>query len=109
VLPYTQIFQSGVLFLAYSFGLPVIAADVGSLKEDIIEGRTGLVFEPENADDLARALRRYFEGDLFASLEDRRVQIRSHAQTRHSWETVAQMTKATYGQLINGSTDQHIQ
>src|SRR5438094_6340159 len=30
VLPYTNIFQSGVLFLGYSFGLPVVAADVGS-------------------------------------------------------------------------------
>jgi len=30
VLPYTEVFQSGVLFLAYSFGLPVIASDVGS-------------------------------------------------------------------------------
>ena len=29
VLPYTHVFQSGVLFLAYSFGLPVIASDVG--------------------------------------------------------------------------------
>jgi len=29
VLPYTHIFQSGVLFLGYNFGLPVIAADVG--------------------------------------------------------------------------------
>jgi len=28
-LPYKQIFQSGVLFLGYSFGLPVIATDVG--------------------------------------------------------------------------------
>jgi glycosyltransferase involved in cell wall biosynthesis len=31
VLPYTHVFQSGVLFLGYSFGLPVIAANVGSL------------------------------------------------------------------------------
>jgi glycosyltransferase involved in cell wall biosynthesis len=37
VLPYTHIFQSGVLFLAYSFGLPVIAADVGSFHEDVME------------------------------------------------------------------------
>jgi D-inositol-3-phosphate glycosyltransferase len=33
ILPYTRIFQSGVLFLSYIFGLPVIAADIGSLKE----------------------------------------------------------------------------
>src|SRR5437899_7040764 len=38
ILPYTHVFQSGVLFLCYSFGLPAIAADVGNLKEEIIEG-----------------------------------------------------------------------
>ena len=49
VLPYKHIFQSGVLFLGYSFGLPVIAADVGSLKEEVVEGKTGFVFESKNA------------------------------------------------------------
>src|SRR6266403_1076782 len=44
VLSYTQVFQSGVIFLGYSFGFPAIAADVGSLKEEIIEGETGFVF-----------------------------------------------------------------
>jgi glycosyltransferase involved in cell wall biosynthesis len=34
-----------VLFLGYSFGLPVIAAEVGSLKEEIIEGGTGCGYE----------------------------------------------------------------
>jgi len=38
VLPYKEIFQSGVLFLAYSFGLPVVATDVGSFREEIVEG-----------------------------------------------------------------------
>src|SRR4030095_995807 len=35
ILPYARIFQSGVLLLGYSFGLPVIASDVGNLKEEI--------------------------------------------------------------------------
>src|SRR5262249_15405108 len=38
VLPYKDIFQSGVLFLGYSFGLPVVAADVGAFREEIVEG-----------------------------------------------------------------------
>ncbi len=42
VLPYKEIFQSGVLFLAYSFGLPVVATDVGSFREDIVEGVHGI-------------------------------------------------------------------
>ena len=40
VLPYKEIFQSGVLLLAYTFGLPVVATDVGSFREDIVEGST---------------------------------------------------------------------
>ena len=37
VIPYVDIFQSGVPFLAFSFGLPVIATDVGSLRDDVTE------------------------------------------------------------------------
>lgn len=40
VLPYRRIYQSGVLFLGHSFGLPVLAADVGSLRDEIAEGET---------------------------------------------------------------------
>ena len=60
VLPYRHIYQSGVLFLGYSFGLPVLAADVGTLKDEIIEGKTGFVFRPEDPVDLASAIERYF-------------------------------------------------
>jgi hypothetical protein len=35
VIPGGRHLQSGVPFLAFSFGLPVIATDVGSLREDV--------------------------------------------------------------------------
>ena len=47
VLPYRHIYQSGVLFLGYSFGLPVLAADVGSLKDEIIEGQRDSCLSPK--------------------------------------------------------------
>ncbi len=73
VLPYKDIFQSGVLFLAYSFGLPVVATDVGSFREEIVEGQTGFVCNPCDSSDLAMALQTYFKSDLFKNLElDRR-------------------------------------
>ena len=74
VLPYRHIYQSGVLFLGHSFGLPVLAADVGSLKEDIVEGKTGFMFRPEDSIDLASVIEKYFASDLFADLESRRQQ-----------------------------------
>ena len=44
VLPYRSIDQSGVLFLAYRFGVPVLAAEVGNFCEDVVEGETGYLF-----------------------------------------------------------------
>ncbi|MEO8038335.1 MAG: glycosyltransferase [Betaproteobacteria bacterium] len=38
---------------AYGAGLPVIASRIGALKEIVEEGRTGLLFEPGSASDLA--------------------------------------------------------
>ena len=61
ILPYTHVFQSGVLFLGYSFGLPAIAADVGALKEEIIEGETGFIFKPGDSIDLARKIDKYLQ------------------------------------------------
>jgi glycosyltransferase involved in cell wall biosynthesis len=96
VLPYTRIFQSGVLFLAHSFGLPAIVADIGSLKEDIVEGRTGLSCAPGDPADLARAIEAYFASDLFANLSHCRQHIRDHALKHHSWDTVSSITVDVY-------------
>jgi glycosyltransferase involved in cell wall biosynthesis len=100
VLPYTEIFQSGILFLAYGFGLPVIATAVGSLGEDIIEGKTGFVCKPRDADDLAIAIQRYFDSALFRELELRRQEIRDYALLRHSWQAVGELTRNVYLGLL---------
>jgi glycosyltransferase involved in cell wall biosynthesis len=100
VLPYKDIYQSGVLFLGHSFGLPVLAADVGSLKDEIVEGRTGYVFRPEDPVDLAEAIENYFASDLYADLSSRRQEI-SYATERHSWDKVSQMTMDVYAGLLH--------
>ncbi len=99
-LPYTHIFQSGVLFLGYSFGLPVVASDVGSLREDIVEGETGFLCKPCDAEDLARALQAYFASPVYQQLEIRRSQIRDFAAETHSWDTVSRITCGVYRQLV---------
>ncbi len=98
-LPYRHIYQSGVLFLGHSFGLPVLAADVGSLKDEIVEGKTGFVFKPEDPVDLARTIERYFASDLFRDLSRRRQEIQRYATERHSWDVVAQTTLGVYAGL----------
>lgn len=99
VLPYTQIFQSGVLFMAYSFGLPVIASDVGSFGEDIIEGVTGFISKPADPEELANTIDKYFSSELFRNLPQHRAKIWNAVQERHSWKVVAAKTSEVYNSL----------
>lgn len=103
-IPYTDIFQSGVPFLAYSFGLPVIATDVGSLRDDIVDGETGFLCEPKNPPALAATIERYFSSDLFRELPARREEIRQRASEHHSWATVGEITDAVYARVTRGSS-----
>jgi D-inositol-3-phosphate glycosyltransferase len=103
VLPYRYIYQSGVLFLGFSFGLPVLAADVGSLKEEITEGINGFVFKPEDSVDLARTIETYFSSRLYQDLGVQRQEIRALAASRNSWETVAEITANAYSSCRRSS------
>jgi D-inositol-3-phosphate glycosyltransferase len=103
VLPYTHVFQSGVLFLGYNFGLPVVATDVGALREEIVDGETGFVCAPGDPASLAAAIDRYFSGELFSELAQRRPAIRDYAAERYSWATVASVTRGVYEQLLGSS------
>lgn len=81
-------------------GLPVLAADVGSLKHGIVEGKTGFVFKPEDPADLARTIETYFASDLYTDLSRRRQKIRDYAKERHSWDVVGRATMAVYFGLL---------
>jgi len=101
VLPYTLIYQSGVLFLGYRFGLPAVATDVGSFRDDIVEGVTGFLARSCTAQDLANAIENYFSSDLYRTLDCRRAEIRDHAGARNSWNLVAQETCKVYAKLLS--------
>jgi glycosyltransferase involved in cell wall biosynthesis len=100
VLPYRYIYQSGVLFLALRFGLPVIASDVGSLRDYVTQDRTGFVFRPGDADDLARTIGRYFDSTLYQDLERTREEIIRYAKREYSWDAIGRKTAAVYGSLL---------
>jgi glycosyltransferase involved in cell wall biosynthesis len=97
------------LFLAHSFGLPVIATNVGSLADDIVAGENGLICEPESPDDLATKLDDYFHSRLYKELESRRMRIREDANRRHSWEIVGQRTLDAYAHATGASAKQDLE
>ncbi len=100
VLPYVYIFQSGILFVSYNFGLPVIATDVGSLREEIIEGKTGFISKPEDPGDLANKIDLYFQSDLYANLARNRSIIMKYANDKYSWEKIGEKTRDVYQKFL---------
>jgi len=100
VLPYKMIFQSGVLFLSYSFGLPVVATDAGSLRNDVVEGKTGFVSRCDDPADLAAQICRYFQNELFSTLESKRDWIIDYANKTYSWNELAGKTREVYESLL---------
>jgi glycosyltransferase involved in cell wall biosynthesis len=59
-LPYRNVYQSGLLFLAGRFGIPLVTTNVGSLAESVTP-ECGLVTETNDAPGIRRALERFFQ------------------------------------------------
>ncbi|MGD8353245.1 MAG: glycosyltransferase family 4 protein [Pseudomonadota bacterium] len=96
VLPYRYIFQSGILFLSLNYGLPVIATDVGSLKDFVETGKTGFVCEPEDPEALSACIVDYFASDIYKNLPQNKKLIYNYAKEKYSWDKIAKITSEIY-------------
>jgi glycosyltransferase involved in cell wall biosynthesis len=84
--PYRNIYQSGVLQLAYGYGRPVVATSVGGLGEIVADDQSGLIAPPENPPALATAIRCLFQDSDAAREMGRRG--RRAAENKYSWHAV---------------------
>lgn len=64
VLPYKSATQSGITSISNHFLTPLIATDVGGLKETIFDNETGLIVKEPKAELIAEKINLYFEKDL---------------------------------------------
>lgn len=96
VLPYRNIYQSGVVFMAYTFGLPLLAADVGNFRNDVPEGKAGYLFESGNTGDLSKTILKYFESDMYHNLDSTRKALKDWAWDNYSWDVIGKDTRDAY-------------
>ena len=87
VLPYRIIYQSGVLLMAMSYALPIIASDLPANREIVIDGDNGMLFERCNADSLSHKI------TLFFKLKDKGENLAHKAletiQTQYDWADIS--------------------
>lgn len=92
-LPYRAISQSGVLYLALSLGVPVVASAVGAWPDLLDHGENALLVPPGAVPELAEALARTL-GD--PALRGRLVEGGRRVAEAHSWPSIAAQTEATF-------------
>jgi glycosyltransferase involved in cell wall biosynthesis len=96
VTPYRSATQSGVIPIAYHFEVPVLATDVGGLKETIEKAGTGLVCKPQ-VESLAQEIQKIFHTstDFFiANIKKEKKAL--------SWEVFAKALIELASSLENG-------
>jgi len=100
VLPYRKIYQSGVLLMAMSLGVPVVASDLPGMKEVVSDGRNGLLFASGDADDLARVL------TGIVCDQTQQSAIKSAAmldmENQFSWASIGWQLRRVYEEVLNG-------
>jgi glycosyltransferase involved in cell wall biosynthesis len=84
VLPYRSATQSGIVGISFHFDLPVIASNVGSLKEMITDNGAGLMIEKPEPELIKNAIEKYFNSNIDV-FKNNIKQFKSVA----SWKTLA--------------------
>ena len=86
-LPYESATQSGIVQIAYGFDKPVIVTNVGGLPDVVTDGKTGYVVEPQNANELADAVIKYYSENKEEEFS-KNVQAEAY---KYSWDRMVEV------------------
>lgn len=95
VIPYREIYQSGVLLMAMSYGVPLIASDLPANAAIIEDGENGFLFKSGKADSLSEKLNYFFANESIYASRLSANALKTLAD-KHSWDLVA----ASYSKFL---------
>ncbi|NOZ47729.1 MAG: glycosyltransferase [Chlorobi bacterium] len=95
ILPYKSATQSGITYISYHFDLPIIATNVGGLKETIKHEQTGIIVERPDVEMIGNAIIQYFEQDKKSFF----IKNIKALKEELSWENFAKEILNLYQQL----------
>jgi L-malate glycosyltransferase len=89
---------------AMASGLPVIASDVGGLREVVEDDRTGIIVPPANPEKIASAIKRLAESPELRSQMS--AAARARVVENYSMEQMAARTLALYRECVRKTRDE---
>ncbi|HEX2060535.1 MAG TPA: glycosyltransferase family 4 protein, partial [Thermoanaerobaculia bacterium] len=87
VFPYRDIYQSGALHVAQTFGVPIVASAIGAMQDVLEHEKSGLLVTPNDAAALGDALVRLLRDRPLAARLG--AQAARDAQGPFAWNTIA--------------------
>ena len=94
VLPYRKIYQSGVLLMAMSYGVPAVVSGLKDMKEIVQGDKNGFIFQTDNKDDLGTSLiRALSDKEKLQQVSRAAVEEINH---KYDWHTIGQQTVSLY-------------
>ncbi len=94
VMPYTDATQSGVAAMAMGYGRPVIASNVGSIPELVIDGYNGLLIPAKDIDALVNAINKLCTDDELC--KKMASNSRELSTGSLSWDAISEKTVTVY-------------
>jgi len=92
ICPYISATQSGIVQIAFGFGVPVVATDVGGLPEAVCDKKTGYIVPPGDSAALSQAVISFFKDDKAAEFKEN---IKAD-EKRFSWENMVHTIEELY-------------
>ena len=97
VLPYLEGSESGVKYMAYAYGRPVLVSNVGSLPEHIVQGVTGEVYEAGNQTILLETIKKMQQNNH----KYNELNIKQITSKQNSWQLCAQLIYEHVKKIVN--------
>lgn len=89
ICPYTSVSQSGVVQTAFAFNKPIVASNIGSFKEVIIDGNNGYLFDLDNQQQLADKINLLYNDRNYELLINNVAKF-SILNPEYAWVNIAQ-------------------
>lgn len=98
ILPYIEASQSGVAALSYGMGTPIIASEVGGLKEIVRDQEDGFLVPPGDVEALANAIIHLLSDPQLQ--QKMQIAALSRSQQDLNWSNIAAQTVDVYHKTI---------
>jgi len=93
VLPYKSATQSGITSISYHFDLPIIATDVGGLKESIEHDKTGLIVSAPDVELIKKSIDDYFVNNKKEKFANNILQLKKELSWDHLANSILEFAK----------------